>query len=366
MTNSLGALSGSLDLAPYRSFTGVAPAVPAATQDEIVEAILEIVAVEGPIVGSRLYGAYGRAAGHRMGSQIAARVKAAIQHAVRRRLLVQEDPLNRAAVQHRTFRLPDRPAVVRRELGPRAFVHVPLAELADVMRLTGRRLGWDDSEAVLRATMAAYGIRQMGSTIRATLQSVVGLAHEQSADLPASAVVPAASRLGQGQEVPVPGARLGWSITRTTGAVDLDVSVFLLGADNRVRSDEDFVFYNHPRTGDGSVRILAVEEDTADDSTAPTTDAVELHLDVLAPGVRRVLVAVSVDEGSLSDIRDLAATASGAASPVTIPIEPDAGSAVVFAEVSRRNSGWWLRAYRRTHPAGLGGLARALGVDVED
>jgi TerD domain len=41
-----------------------------------------------------------------------------------------------------------------------------------------------------------------------------------------------------------------WSDPR--GVADVDVSALLLGADGRVRSDEDFVFYNAPAGGDGA------------------------------------------------------------------------------------------------------------------
>ena len=42
--------------------------------------------------------------------------------------------------------------------------------------------------------------------------------------------------------------RLGWA-----GGVDLDASALLLTASGKVRNDEDFIFYNQPRSADGSV-----------------------------------------------------------------------------------------------------------------
>ena len=47
---------------------------------------------------------------------------------------------------------------------------------------------------------------------------------------------------------------LGWDVRATDGAdFDLDGSAFLLGADGKVRSDADFIFYNQPKSADGSV-----------------------------------------------------------------------------------------------------------------
>ncbi|MCY0918574.1 TerD family protein [Streptomyces sp. H27-G5] len=47
---------------------------------------------------------------------------------------------------------------------------------------------------------------------------------------------------------------LGW--TSASGAGDADVSVLLLDAHGKVRSDDDFYFYNHPAAEDGSVQLL--------------------------------------------------------------------------------------------------------------
>jgi stress response protein SCP2 len=153
------------------------------------------------------------------------------------------------------------------------------------------------------------------------------------------------------------------TIARTTGAVDLDASAFLLGPRNRVRSDADFVFYNQPTTPDGSVQVVTTE--SAEDVL--TTETIELDLDAIEPDVARVLLAASVDRGSLTDIRDLGliATGAGCCAPISIAVEESSGSALVFAEISRRNSGWWLRALRRDYTTGLRGLARDSGVDVE-
>ncbi|MYS95468.1 hypothetical protein GTY47_38850 [Streptomyces sp. SID5464] len=50
---------------------------------------------------------------------------------------------------------------------------------------------------------------------------------------------------------------LGWS--SPTGEGDADVSVLLLDANGKVRSDADFYFYNNPVAADGSVQLLPKE-----------------------------------------------------------------------------------------------------------
>lgn len=342
-------------LAPYLHFSETLPAE--ADPEQLLDGVLAVVAVEGPVVGSRLLSAYGRAAGRRMGPRISLALTKVIRSAARKGLLVQEDPLGRTAVPTRTYRLPDQPAVAPRELGARQFDQVPPAELAHVMSRAAAELGWANLDDVFRATMSAYGIRRMGNRVRANLQSVVGVANDRSVraqeDTP-----PSGRELRPGEEIPLGGAQVTWRIRWSAGAVDLDPSVFLVSAANRVRSDEDFVFYNQPETPAGSVRLAGeVSEDAA------PTERIEVDLDALTPDVARVLLGVSVDAGTLADVQDVVVTATGAEA-VQLPIAGCAAAGLIFAEISRRNTGWWLRALHRPYPGGLEEIARVMGVDV--
>jgi tellurium resistance protein TerD len=50
------------------------------------------------------------------------------------------------------------------------------------------------------------------------------------------------------------GVGVGWDIiSYNANDIDFDVSVFLLGSDNKTRDDDDFVFYNAPRALEGAV-----------------------------------------------------------------------------------------------------------------
>jgi len=47
---------------------------------------------------------------------------------------------------------------------------------------------------------------------------------------------------------------LGWDTRTTDGAdFDLDASVFLVADTGKVRTEKDFIFYNNPKSTDGSV-----------------------------------------------------------------------------------------------------------------
>jgi hypothetical protein len=144
---------------------------------------VEIVAVEGPILGHRLHSVYIKAAaGQRVSQQAAKVLNSAVSAAVRQGRLIQQDPLGESGVKPRTFRLPDQPPVVIRTIGPRTFDQIPPAELAEVMRRAAQVTGWEDIDTVFRETMSRSGVRRMGSTVRAQRQAAAPLA--RSADPP--------------------------------------------------------------------------------------------------------------------------------------------------------------------------------------
>jgi hypothetical protein len=163
-------------LPPYRAFRRSLVPVDVAQPADLIDGLVAIVAVEGPVLGHRLHSVYVRSSeGMRVGHQIAKVLNSAIDATVRQGRIVQDDPLLESGVRPRTFRLPDQPPVLVRELGPRVFEHVPPAELAAVMHAAGELIGWDDIEQVFRAMLGRYGVRRMGSNVRARLTAVAPL-----------------------------------------------------------------------------------------------------------------------------------------------------------------------------------------------
>ncbi|CAM5450417.1 TerD family protein OS=Streptomyces rimosus subsp. rimosus (strain ATCC / DSM 40260 / JCM 4667/ NRRL 2234) OX=1265868 GN=SRIM_022475 PE=3 SV=1 [Streptomyces rimosus subsp. rimosus] len=79
---------------------------------------------------------------------------------------------------------------------------------------------------------------------------------------------------------------LSWS--SASGDGDADVSILLLGADGKVRSDADFFFYNNPAADDGSVQLLG-KTPTANGSE----DRVGIDLTAVPADVERLVVAAS-------------------------------------------------------------------------
>ncbi|MFI8994970.1 TerD family protein [Streptomyces sp. NPDC053542] len=161
-------------------------------------------------------------------------------------------------------------------------------------------------------------------------------------------------------------AVLRW--TPGTGVPDVDASALLLGADGRVRSDADFVFYNQPRHPSGAVRHLPKKR-----LSDALTDTVEADLAALDPSVDRVVVAASSDGdpfGHVPDLRvELYDATQGDGGPLAVfEVEPETGeeTALICGELYRRADAWKFRALGQGYDSGLVGLATEFGISVDE
>ncbi|MFD6279735.1 TerD family protein [Streptomyces sp. NPDC060209] len=161
-------------------------------------------------------------------------------------------------------------------------------------------------------------------------------------------------------------AVLRW--TPGAGVPDVDASALLIGPSGRVRSDEDFVFYNQPRHPSGLVRRLPKR-------SAPEglTDTIEADLSSLDPSVDQVVIAASCDEAAFERVTDLRISLYDAASADGEPLavfdvraETGEETAVICGELYRRGDGWKFRAVGQGYPTGLVGLATAFGISVDE
>jgi uncharacterized protein YkwD/stress response protein SCP2 len=159
------------------------------------------------------------------------------------------------------------------------------------------------------------------------------------------------SELVPGGNAPLPG---GAVVLRVAGA--FDVSALVTGADGKVGSDADFVFYNQPRAAGVRLRgdTLAVE---------PAR---------LRGGACRVTVVVSAAEpgtplGRLPAPRLEVTDGSGRTVARFAPPRPGPETVLLLAELYLRpGTGWRLRAIGQGYADGLAGLARDFGVRVTD
>jgi stress response protein SCP2 len=176
--------------------------------------------------------------------------------------------------------------------------------------------------------------------------------------------------LAAGQTIVLPDDALeGLLITFAFGAADADLTLLLLGESGRVRDDDDFVFYHQPSAAGGAARLLGKRP-----NGRVVTERAGLHLSALPEDVQRVAVSINmdVDTGLTCAALSHAALEIQCVSGVTWsfrPPEDPAVRAMVMAEFYRHTVAgqrvWKLRALGQGWADGLGGLARAHGVQVD-
>lgn len=154
--------------------------------------------------------------------------------------------------------------------------------------------------------------------------------------------------------------------------VEADVSVLLLGEDGRVRSNDDFVFYNQPIALSGAVHLRDKIRSDGLDGQIVSSDLLTLDLDAVPDDVQRIVLAASLDPalsltfGQSRFARLRLQRTSDATTLVEYRID-DASEelALLFGEFYRRHDRWRLRAIGQGFTNGLAGLAGEFGVDVE-
>ena len=146
--------------------------------------------------------------------------------------------------------------------------------------------------------------------------------------------------------------------------LELDASAFCLTAAGKVRGDEDFVFYNNPRTQDGSV--------TRDNRG----QVFSINLESIPSAIEKVAITVTIHEGQnrgqsfanlskfTSHLRDGKSKELIASYDVATASLKE--TALIVAEVYRRNNEWKFRAIGQGFVGGLAPLATNFGITVAE
>jgi tellurium resistance protein TerD len=165
---------------------------------------------------------------------------------------------------------------------------------------------------------------------------------------------------------------LGWDVRATDGAgFDLDASVFLLNSTGKVRSDADFIFYNQPRSADGSI------QHTGDNRTGEgegDDESISIELDKVPSDIEKISVCVTIHEaearkqnfGMVSSAYVRCVNADSNVEVARFDLSEDASveTAMIFGEIYRHGSEWKFKAIGQGFAGGLGPLARNFGVNI--
>lgn len=165
---------------------------------------------------------------------------------------------------------------------------------------------------------------------------------------------------------------LGWEPRTTTGkAFDLDASVLVCGANNKVLSDEHFIFYNNLRSPDGNV-VHQGDERTGD--TQGDDETVSVNLGGLGTDVQKIVFSVTIHDaeangqnfGQVSDAYIRVIDDAGSSELARYDLSEDASTetAMVFGELYRNDGDWKFRAVGQGYVSGLVGIITDYGVSI--
>jgi stress response protein SCP2 len=161
-----------------------------------------------------------------------------------------------------------------------------------------------------------------------------------------------------GSNIPLPVARVTVDVA---APVRLDVSGLLLTADGKVRSDDDFIFYNQPSGPGVTYR--------SGGGTSP--DAITVDTAAVPPGIEKIVVTASPDAAgqTFQGVEPTATIRSADDNGVLATFTPPqlgAETALVVVEIYLRNGVWKARAVGQGYADGLAGIATDFGVTVEE
>jgi stress response protein SCP2 len=162
-----------------------------------------------------------------------------------------------------------------------------------------------------------------------------------------------------------PGSNIPLSVPRVvvdvTAPVRLDVSGLLLTPGGKVRSDDDFVFYNQP-TGPGVTH-------RAGGGASP--DSITVDTGGVPADIEKIVVTASLDApgttfAGTEPTATLRSADDGSVIATFTPPQLGTETALVVMEIYRRAGAWKARAVGQGYADGLAGIATDFGVTVEE
>jgi tellurium resistance protein TerD len=165
---------------------------------------------------------------------------------------------------------------------------------------------------------------------------------------------------------------LGWDPRATDGQdFDLDAIAFLLDESGKVRNDQDFIFFNNLKSGDGSV------EHTGDNRTGEgdgDDESIKVNLAAVPADVNKIAVCAIIYEGQARNqnfgqvgdafIRVINDNGNTEIARYDLSEDGSTETAMIFGEIYRHSGEWKFRAVGQGFAGGLGPLASSYGVNV--
>ena len=173
---------------------------------------------------------------------------------------------------------------------------------------------------------------------------------------------------------------LGWDPNKYKGGAtfDLAASVFLLGANGKVMSDEDFVFYSNPTHSSGSVKSLG-DDRTGGKSDTGDDEKIIINLSRVPAHVQKMVIVITIYD-AVAKKQNFGQVSNAYVRVVKIKNEQDEvgeevvkfeldeefsnETSVAACEITRSGSDWKFGALGIGYQCELDGLCRMFGIDV--
>ena len=158
-------------------------------------------------------------------------------------------------------------------------------------------------------------------------------------------------------------ALLGWNVKNP--ACDVDVSAFLLGADQKVPGDSWFVFYGQPQSPDKSVSFETI--------SANQCEKIHIQLNQLNPVVQKIVFVLTINEAlthnlnfSMIDNAYIQIVDSNHQELVSFPMSDyyESVTSMMIGEIYLHNGIWKFNAVGNGVKEDLAGLCKRYGVNV--
>ena len=165
---------------------------------------------------------------------------------------------------------------------------------------------------------------------------------------------------------------LGWDERQTDGVdFDLDASAFLVDASGKVRSEKDFIFYNQLSSICGSV---VHQGDNRTGAGEGDDEQIIADLEKVPADIQKIVITVTIHDekgsglnfGQVSNAFIRIADNANGNEVVRYDLSEDYSTetAMVFAELYRKDGGWSFRAIGQGYSGGLAALCGQYGVNV--
>ncbi|QCJ42262.1 tellurium resistance protein TerD [Bacillus sp. S3] len=166
---------------------------------------------------------------------------------------------------------------------------------------------------------------------------------------------------------------LGWNGSNLSSNFDLDASAFLLNESGKVNSDQDFVFYNNPTGGNGSIIYSG---DNRIGSGVRDDEQIRINLNSVPSHIHRIAFTITIHDaqvkrqnfGQVSEsyVRIFNEMTNEELLRFNLGQNFTVETAIVAAELYRHNGEWKFNAIASGFQGGLAALCRNFGIAVDD